>query len=210
MPEDSELDRLDPQPVTCKLTTGFEVEIQRMRTRQFFRLLRVLTHGAGPAMMQAGLDFKADASEFAGKLLVLVVMSIPDAESEAVQFLQSMCRPAGLVEKDGAALTKQEAEADKALWERYSEELHNPALDDTFDLIEIIIGQEAPELQALGKKLQRVMSLYQKTGQDKSEPESDPTPQELASPARSRRRSTPSATSTAGPTSTSSASPSAD
>lgn len=209
MPEDSELDRLDPQPATCKLTTGFEVEILRMRTRQFFRLLRILTHGAGPAMMQAGIDFKADASEFAGKLLVLVVMSIPDAESETVQFIASMCRPAGLVEKDDAPLSKKEAEANKALYEQFAEELHNPALDDTFDLMEIIIGQEAPELQALGKKLQRVMALYVKTGQDKNPPEPDPTPEELGSPARSRRRSTPSAASTAGPTSTSSASPSA-
>jgi hypothetical protein len=46
MPDESELDRLDPQPVLCKMSTGFELEIVRMRTRQFFRLLRVLTHGA--------------------------------------------------------------------------------------------------------------------------------------------------------------------
>ena len=98
MPDESELDRLDPQPVLCKMSTGFELEIVRMRTRQFFRLLRVLTHGAGPALMQTGLDFKADGAEFASKLLVLVVMSIPDAESEAIQFLTSMCRPAGVTQ----------------------------------------------------------------------------------------------------------------
>jgi hypothetical protein len=210
MPDESELDRLDPQPVLCKMSTGFQLEIVRMRTRQFFRLLRVLTHGAGPAMMQAGLDFKDSGSEFASKLLVLVVMSIPDAESEAVAFLQSMCRPAGVVDKTAAQLTKQETEANKVLWEQFSEEMHNPELTDTIDLIEIIVNQEAPELQALGKKLQTVLALFRKTGQDKEPPEPELPVQDLSSPARSHRRSTRSATSTGGPTSTSSTSPSAD
>jgi hypothetical protein len=210
MPDESELDRLDPQPVLCKMSTGFQLEIVRMRTRQFFRLLRVLTHGAGPALMQTGLDFKADSSEFATKLLVLTVMSIPDAESEAVQFLSSMCKPAGIVEKTAAQLSKQETEANQALWAQFAEEMHNPELEDTIDLIEIIITQEAPELQALGKKLQRVMALFQKTGQDKQPPEPELPVPDLNSPARSPRRSTRSATSTAGPTSTSSTSPSAD
>jgi hypothetical protein len=210
MPDESELDRLDPQPVLCKMSTGFQLEIVRMRTRQFFRLLRVLTHGAGPALTQAGLDFSADAAEFGSKLLVLVVMSIPDAESEAVQFLSSMCRPAGVVEKPASQLTKQETEANQALWAQFAEELHNPELTDTLDLIEIIIIQEAPELQALGKKLQTVLALFRKTGQDKEPPEPELPVQDLNSPARSHRRSTRSATSTGGPTSTSSTSPSAD
>jgi hypothetical protein len=210
MPDESELDRLDPQPVLCKMSTGFQLEIVRMRTRQFFRLLRVLTHGAGPAMMQAGLDFKDSGSEFASKLLVLVVMSIPDAESEAVAFLQSMCRPAGVVDKTAAQLTKQETEANKVLWEQFSEEMHNPELTDTIDLIEIIVNQEAPELQALGKKLQTVLALFRKTGQDKEPPEPELPVQDLSLPARSHRRSTRSATSTGGPTSTSLTSPSAD
>jgi hypothetical protein len=210
MADDSELDRLDPQPVLCKLSTGFEVEILRMRTRQFFRLLRVLTHGAGPSMMQSGLDFKADAAEFTSKLLVLTVMSIPDAESEAVQFLASMCKPAGIVEREGGKLTKAETAANQVLFGEFAEELHNPELTDTLDLVEIIIRQESPELQALGKKLQTVLSLFRKTGQDKETPEPEASAEELALSGRSRRRSTRSATNTGGPTSTSSTSPSAD
>ena len=210
MPDESELDRLDPQPVLCKMSTGFELEIVRMRTRQFFRLLRVLTHGAGPALMQTGLDFSAEGSEFASKLLVLVVMSIPDAESEAVGFLQTMCKPAGEVARPGGKLTKAETDANQALWAQFAEELHNPELTDTLDLIEVIINQEAPELQALGKKLQTILALFRKTGQDKEPPEPQLPVQDLNLPGRSHRRSTRSATSTAGPTSTSSTSPSAD
>lgn len=213
MPDDavpeSELDRIDPQTVLCEFSTGFTVEVVRMRTRQFFRLLRILTHGAGPAMMQAGLNFNAEGREFVTQLLTLVVMSIPDAESEAVQFLASMCKPAGLIEREGATLNKQESEANAALWKQHGEELHNPDLEDTIDLIELIIRQEAPELQALGKKLERTFKLFQRTGQDKDKPEAEPTPEELASQAPSPPPSTSSATNTAGQTSTSSTSRSA-
>jgi hypothetical protein len=203
MPDDSELDRIDPQPETCKLSTGFEVEVVRMQTRQFFRLLRVLTHGAGPALAQSGLDFAAGSEVFGQKLLMLVVMSIPDAEQEAIGFLASMCRPAGIVDKSASQLTKQEDEANKAAWTQFNEELHNPGMGDTLDLIEAIIRREAPELQALGKKFQRTLDLFRKTGQDKEPPEPEATAQDLNSPARSRRRSTSSVTSTGGPTSTS-------
>jgi hypothetical protein len=203
MPDnDSELDRLDPQPAECKFSTGFTVDVVRMRTRQFFRLLRVLTHGAGPAVMRAGLDFSAGGSQFTQQLLTLVIMSIPDAEQEAVGFLASMCKPSGLSEKADSALSKQEKEANQALWDQFSEELHNPDLADTLDLIEVIVKQEAPELQALGKKLERTMTLFGRTGQDKEAPEPEKSIEELnsSSPARSRRRSTSSATSTDGPT----------
>jgi hypothetical protein len=209
MPDDSELDRIDPQPVECKLSTGFTVEVVRMRTRQFFRLLRVLTHGAGPALAQAQLNFAGDPAEFGQKLLMLVVMSIPDAEQEAIAYLASMCRPAGLVDRPDSQLTKQEKEANDALWARFGDELHNPDPADTLDLIEAIIRQEAPELQALGKKFQRMLELFRKTGQDKEPPEAEASPQEINSPGRSRRRSTSSPTPTGGQTSTSSTSPSA-
>lgn len=213
MPDDaapeSELDRLDPQTVLCEFSTGFTVEVVRMRTRQFFRLLRILTHGAGPAMMQAGLNFNAEGREFVTQLLTLVVMSIPDAETEAVQFLASMCKPAGLIEREGATLNKQENEANAALWKQHGEELHNPDLEDTIDLIELIVRQEAPELQALGKKLEKTFRLFQRTGQDKENKEPEASPEELASQAPSPPPSTSSVTSTDGPTSTSSRSRSA-
>jgi hypothetical protein len=207
--DESELDRLDPQPVTAKLTTGLEVDLVRLRTRQFFRLLRVLTHGAGPAMMKAGLDFKAGAEQFTGQLLVLVAMSIPDAEQEAIAFLQSMCRPSGLTDKPESQLTRQQREDNETLWARFNTDLFNPELDDLLDLIEAIVRQEAPELQALGKRLQVMMKMFQATGQDKEPGEKEPDPREVASPASSPSPSTSSPASTAGRMSTSSGSRSA-
>jgi len=205
--DDSELDRLDPQPATLKLSTGLQVDLVRLRTRQFFRLLRVLTHGAGPAMMRAGLDFKAGAEQFTAQLLTLVVMSIPDAEQEAVAFLQSMLKPSGLAE--GRKLTKQQDEDNEALWERFNTDLFNPELEDLIDLIEAIVRQEAPELQALGKRLQQMMKMFQATGQDKEEAEPEASQQDLASSGSSPPRSTSSPASTDGETSASSTSRSA-
>lgn len=211
MPDDTELDRLDPVPVLRTLTTGTTVEVVRLRTRQFFRLLRVLTHGAGPAMMQSNLDFTDEAEQFTSKLLMLVVMSIPDAETEAIAFLQSMCKPHGLVDKPASQLTKAEIEDNQALWEAFNTDLFNPELDDTIDLIEAIVTQEAPELQALGKKLERTFKLFRATGQDREQPEETPTPEQMAQGSRepSPSPSTSSRTSTGGRTSTSSSSRSA-
>jgi hypothetical protein len=207
MADENELDRLDPEPVVVKLSTGLAIEVVRLRTRQFFRLLKVLTHGAGPAVVQAGLDFSAGAEQFASQLLTLVAMSIPDAEQEAIAFLQSMCKPAGLT--DRPKLSKQEEEDNEALWEQFRKDTFNPELEDTIDLIEVIVKNEAPELQALGKKLQRMLQLFRATGQDKEQAEPEASPEDLASQESSPLPSTSSPASTDGPTSTSSTSRSA-
>jgi len=174
---DSELDRLDPQPVVVKLQSGFALEVVRLKTRQMFRLLKVLTHGAGP-LVQQQLDFGADAAEFGRKLMALVVISVPDAENEFIEFLASMTKPTGLVEGKGRKLTKQEQEDNKVIWEKYQDELNNPEPMDLLDLVDAIITQEAPELQALGKRIASLTEAFSKTGAA-TEVSPPPTPQEL-------------------------------
>lgn len=205
---DSELERLDPEPQVVKLSTGFELELMRLKTRQFFRLLKVLTHGAGPLLMQANLDFKAGAEEFVQKLLGLVVISVPDAETEFIQFLASMCRPAGIIDKPESKLSKQEKEDNAALWDQFNTELGNPELGDLIDMVESIIRREGPEIQALGKRLADTMKVFTKTGQDKEPAEETPSPKELnSSPEPSPGPSTSSPASTGGRTKSSKTSP---
>ena len=86
------------------------------------------------------------------------------------------------------------------------EELNNPELGDLMDLAEAIVQQEAPEIQALGKRVASLLELAKKTGQLGGQ-ERGKT--ESSSPELSPEPSTSSATSTAGQTSASSASPSA-
>lgn len=212
---DSELDRLDPEPEVVKLSTGYEVEIQRLKTRQFFRLLKVLTRGVGPAVVQSGLDFSKDPEAFGQSLLAMTLMAIPEAEQQFIEFLTSMCSPVDLhVARGRARLSKQESEDNQNALQEMLEELNNPELDDLLDLAEAIVKQEAPEIQALGKRVASLLELAKKTGQldEKPEPEPETVQAQVlteTSPEPSPEPSISSPTSTDGPTSESSSSRSA-
>jgi len=209
---DSELDRLDPDPVVLTLESGLQVEVVRIKTRQFFRLLKVLTHGAGQALIKSSLDFGTDGAEFAQRMMSLVLISIPDAESETIEFVQSMVRPHGLAPGPQSRLTKQQREANEEKWTDLSAELFNPELDDIVTIVEQVVRQEAADIQALGKRLASLLELARKTGagQDGT-PEETPEPEELetASQDLSPGPSTSSAPSTDGATNGSSGSRSA-
>jgi len=222
MPEDDETARLDPPPSEpLKLSSGLLIRTVPMRTRQVFRLMRVLTHGAGGALVAGALDFNAKPEEFIGKLAAIAMMAIPDAEDETIQFLASMCEPAAITKPvPGGELSEKQREANDALFKEMNRELFNPDPIDTVDIIERIIRTEGADLQALGKRLSRMAQVFLKTGQDKEKVEEVPLPgpQELSEQAPpepslsapSPPSSTPSAPSTDGPTSTSLISPSAD
>lgn len=209
-----ELDALSPDVEVLELTTGFPLEIVRMQTRQFFRLLKVITHGAGPKLIQEGLDFEAAPEVFGARLMMIIAMSIPDAEQETIDFLQSVSQPSGLVGglygKQPSQMSKQELQEDNALWGRFREEMFNPDPMDTLAIIETLVTREAADVQALGKKLKAMLSVFTKTGQAEDQrPEEVPEGESLNSSAHSPRSSTSSATSTGGRTSRSSASRSA-
>lgn len=213
----SEVDRIDPEPCRVKLQSGMIVEIVPLKARQFFRLLRVLTHGAGGALLRNELDFQGGQEQFLAKLLSLVLISIPDAENEAIDFIQSMCKPNGLAEGAPSKLTKDQNAANEQLWIEIGAELYNPELEDIIDIVEAIVKQEADDIQALGKRLSRLMELATKTGQtgEGEQAEEKPSPGELASQeSRSEENSpgpsTSSPASTAGKTKKSSTSRSAD
>lgn len=195
---DTEIDRLDPVPETATLQNGIEVRILDLRTRQLFKLLRIVTHGAGQAFIQSNLDFSDDSGVFLQKLVTLVMFSIPDAEQEAIEFLQSMVEPADLVDKDPKQLSKAERDKNIALWTELNQEIWNPEPQDTIELIEVIVRREAKDIQALGKRIGQFLKLAQKTGQLVAG-----SSQEQNSPASSPASSTSSSTSTGGRTRTS-------
>ena len=86
------------------------------------------------------------------------------------------------------------------------DELNNPELEDLLDLAEAIVRQEAPEIQALGKRVASLLELAKKTGQLA---EKDSPGETVSLPEPSPGPSISSATSTDGLTSESSSSPSA-
>jgi hypothetical protein len=205
---DNDLDRIDPAPEVITLQCGIEVKLLPLRTRQLFKLLRVITHGAGNALMQSGLDFKEDPAVFLQKLVGLVLFSIPDAEQETIDFIQSMVEPTGLSDRAPRDMSDRERQRNIDLWTELNKELWNPDPADTLDIIENVVRREAADLQALGKRIRQFLELAAKTGQLKAESNGGASRphQDLKLPDSSPAPSTSSAASTAGRTSRSSTS----
>lgn len=145
------------------LSSGTEVTIQPLKARQFFKLLRIITHGAGGMLLNVKFSAEDSPEEFGAKLLALVGFAIPDAEDEVIDFLLAMVKPAG--EKSGRKLTKDEINTNKELSDQLFQELYNPELEDLVTLVEAIVQREAADLQALGKRLMAMFDLAKKTGQ---------------------------------------------
>lgn len=203
--EEDELDRLDPVPDTIMLECGIEVHVLPLRTRQLFKMLRIITHGAGQALAQSGLDFGDEPGVFMQKLVSLVLFSIPDAEQETIDFIQSMVEPAGLVDLPPRDLSEKQRARNVELWTELNKELWNPDPNDTISLVENFVKREAADLQALGKRISQFLKLADKTGQlkNKSNGGGKRSSQELNLPESSPASSTSSATPTGGRTSAS-------
>ncbi len=145
------------------LESGTEVVLVPLKSRQFFKMLRIITHGAGGMLLNFKFSAEDSPEEFGAKLVALLAFAIPDAEDEVFDFLLSMVKPVGL--KTGLGLNKQDREKNAELLEAVQLELDNPELGDTLTLIEAIVRREAEDLQALGKRLMAMFDLAKKTGQ---------------------------------------------
>jgi hypothetical protein len=194
---------LDPaDKVTLK--SGQVILLNRIKSRELFKLMRVVTHGAGDRLMDLRIDPDEDQGVFAMKLMAMLIMAIPDAESETVEFIFSLAKPVGLIERPGT-LNKQDKEHNLARWEKLVTDLENPELEDLITIIEAVIVREAPDLMSLGKRLTAMWETVQRVGKGKVPTPPDPT--SLSSLAtnisdQSSNSSTLSPQSTDGPTTT--------
>lgn len=145
-----DVDSIAAEPVPITLSSGERVHIERLKTRQLFKLLKVLTRGAGEALSSLDISTDMDAEEFTGQLLAAVVISIPEAEDEAIEFIQSMVSPVGLIIPPRS---KDDKKKNDDLYDAIASSLYNPELEDTINIIEQVVVNEASEIQALGKRL---------------------------------------------------------
>ena len=157
-PARDEAERLEPEntgPIV--LESGTEVEVVPLRLRETMKLLKIVTRGAGSVLEQlmGELDME-DPAAFAQTLGALVIMSIPEAENEAVAFIQAMVVPAN---KD--ALTAQER---VELTQKINNELENPDLNDTISIIERVIRRESEDIRNLGKRISAAFKVAGKVG----------------------------------------------
>lgn len=169
LPEANELDALSPPRATVTLQSGTVLAIEDLKTRQFFKFLRILTRGAMPQVSDSGLtnlDPNGDSGAFATKLISLILLAIPEADEETIDFVRSMVKPAQLIDRPR---NKQDAERNAAMWVVVDDELENPELDDLVTILEAVVEREAADIQALGKRLASLFKLAQRTGQLKSQ-----------------------------------------
>jgi hypothetical protein len=153
VPQD--VDALAPEPDVIKLASGFAVRVDKLKTRGMFKMLKIVTRGAGPIIMQMDLNFD-NQDTFSSQLLGVVFMAVPEAEQEAIEFIQSMVTPA---DYNPDARTKDAEQKNKELFERLAVELDDPEPDDTFSIIEKIIENEAGNIQALGKRVAAALKI---------------------------------------------------
>jgi hypothetical protein len=163
LPPRDETERLDPQPTPYRLESGTEIDLEPLKLRQFLRLLRIVTRGAADSLENITFDFE-DSQAFMQTFLGLVIFSIPEAENEAVDFIQSMVKPKGLTGDPKKDIPKFEA---------LHNELDNPELEDVITIIELIFKRESEDLRALGKRLGSMMKVAEKMGATSSD---SPTP----------------------------------
>lgn len=197
-----EQDVIDSIPATFKLSSGLEVEIQELKTRQFFRLLRIITHGA-PAYLDENITslFTGDSEDTAEQLITLILFAIPEAEDQTLDFLSSMVAP---VDLHVPAKSKTEKAENVEKWQRVEAALINPPLEDTIDLVEQIVRRESGNLASLGNRLLSMISKMNPGTSTSSElvdtPESSEELTQTGSLEATPEPSTSSARNTDGPT----------
>lgn len=154
-PEKDELERLLEDPTgPFSLSSGTTFQIRQLRLRELLRLLRIITRGASVTMPAMNLDFD-NPDEFVQTFIAMVIFSIPEAEDETVDFVQSMVEPVPSGFEDA------DARARVALLR----ELENPDLEDTITILTVIVATEGRDLAALGKRLRSMLGAARKMGQ---------------------------------------------
>lgn len=154
---ETETDVIEAEPTALVLSSGLPVEVERLRTRQTMRLLKILTRGAGFALSDLS-QARVDGDGFMETFLLTVVLAIPEAEEETVAFVRSMVTPVGLIDDPR---TQAEHEVNANLIARVDAEFENPDLDDLVAVLERVVRVEGPHLQALGKRLAVLLKAQQ-------------------------------------------------
>lgn len=154
----------DPKPLVLP-ASNLAVNVQRLKTRQTFKLLKIFTSGAGPII--ANLNFDTDEENFVQELLAILLISLPEAEDEAMEFITSMVEPADLLD-DGGGKNKVNYDKNVETWQSFYKTFQNPELDDTVEILTAIIQTEGPHLAALGKKIAAMLPTAAKAQQTTS------------------------------------------
>lgn len=145
-----DVETIAPEPDVVELSSGSVVRVKPIKTRETFALLKIVSRGAGPILAEVAFN-REDQDAFASQMIGLIVMAIPEAVEETIEFVQIMCEPVkDFIEQPR---TKEQRKHNEELLTALYEELENPELDDLIAIVSAIAINEAPHMMALGKRL---------------------------------------------------------
>lgn len=127
-----------------------DVIIEELGTRQFFKFLKILTVGAGPALADLVVEADTDVEELTGSLIALLLVSIPEAEDEVIDFIKSMVKPVGIIDPERSKVDRQK---NVDLYTELYRTLDNPKPEDSLEILIRVVENETPNLVALGKRV---------------------------------------------------------
>lgn len=172
-----DIDAIAAEPKDLTLESGFPIKVLRIRTRATMSLLKILTRGAGEALATIRMGEDVTQEEFTGQLLGAVIVSIPEAEEETIEFLNRVVEPANLIDKP--RLTPGDVEYNADQEDILRAELRDPSLDDLVTIVSEIIRIEGPHIMALGKRLAALLPMA--LSSQKTDPPQKPAKKAVAS-----------------------------
>lgn len=155
-----DIDTIASEPTPLTLESGFEIKIERLKTRALMALLKILTRGASEVLATLSFSSETSQEDFTGQLIGATILAIPEAEDETVEFIQRMVSPAGI--KEGR-LSKADVQRNAELEAQLRAELDDPELVDLVTIVSEIITAEAPHIRALGNQLGVLLKAFQKS-----------------------------------------------
>lgn len=160
----ADVDAITAEPEELTLSDGFGISVKRIRTRETFKLMKIITRGVSGSI--GSLLFSDEDSEeaFTGALLGAVIVAIPEAADESIDFIRAMVEPSKLIENPR---TKPERESNDEQFERLYLALENPELEDLVTILERIIKNEAPQIRALGNRLALLLKVQTSSAEAK-------------------------------------------
>lgn len=179
----NDVDAVLAEPQQVMLSSGLPINVLRIRTRATMSLLKILTRGAGEALATIRIGGDVSQEEFTGQLLGAVVLSIPEAEDETIEFINRVVEPANL--RTGSRLTAGDREWNEDQEALLAAELDDPDLDDLVTIISEIVKTEAPHIMALGKRLAALFPTALKVEEQKKDQPQKPSSKRKTSSTKS-------------------------
>lgn len=181
----NDVDAILAEPQILTLESGLPINVLRIRTRATMSLLKILTRGAGEALATIRFGEGTSQEEFTGQLLGAVILSIPEAEDETIEFLRRVVEPANL--RTGSRLTAGDREWNSDQEALLAAELEDPSLDDLVTIVSEIVKVEGPHIMALGKRLAAILPTALKVEEQKKDQPQKHAPKRKPSSSRSSK-----------------------